>query len=276
MADRQLARRADAYEMRRLPVDSAQVIELGDMVWLNGDDARPASAFSYVSGNLPGTQANFRQSFIGIAMGASESGETEPIPIATRGVFEMDVASATFEVGDLLGPDDNATPDALLDQQVIAIGENGYGGIMRVAERVGSAGTRVLAEILPSSVRHPDTILTIPLGVHAVAAAVDLVTDMPVQFPMKLVALNAIITTVLAAAGEDPDIAVHKGTTALDDVMTLTAESAVGAHFRTALDDATGDDRVIVGDTISLASDGDATSGAAFFFLEVRPFLMES
>lgn len=257
----------------RLPVDSAQVIEQGDMVWLNADDVRPASSFSYVTSDLPGTQANFRRDFVGIAQTASDDGDTDPITVQTSGRFEMDCAAAQFEIGDLVGPDDNAGGDTLLDQQVIAIGENGYGGIMRVVKRYGSNTTRVLCEILPQAVRHPDTILTIPLGGHDITAAADFVTDLAVQFPFKLVALVGIVTVATTGA---LTATVDQDTTALDDTLTIPGGSAVGTVVRQAMDDATGDDRFEVGDNITLKGDGTPSAGEAEFYIEVRPFLVES
>ena len=84
--------------------------------------------------------------------------------------------------------------------------------------------------------------------------------------------LVAIVEVLTAGAC---DIAVHKGATALDDVMTITTAAAVGAVFRTDLTDATGDDLFVAGDTISLVSDGVPTAGEAAFYLEVMPMNMQ-
>ena len=50
---------------------------------------------------------------LAIAMQASRNGDTQPIRVATVGVFEFDCVSATFEVGKLIGVDvttHNETP----------------------------------------------------------------------------------------------------------------------------------------------------------------------
>ena len=56
--------------------------------------------------------------FAGVAMQASRSGDTQPIRVATTGVFEFDCLSTTFEVGDLMASDENAGGTALLNQTV--------------------------------------------------------------------------------------------------------------------------------------------------------------
>jgi hypothetical protein len=80
-------------------------------------------------------------------MQASASGDTLPIRVATTGVFEFDCASATFEVGALLGTDENGAGTALLNQTVGGVaGPNAAVG--RCAKRVNPAGTRVLVDIV--------------------------------------------------------------------------------------------------------------------------------
>ncbi len=142
--------RYDATEPIMVPVDSGQTIEIGDMVYLNTDDARAASQLSFTG--LTSTQESFINDFLGIAMQRSASGDTAEIRVATAGVFEMALASATAEVGDLMGPDDNSGADALEDQQVIAVGDASR-AIGRVAKRNGSAATSILVRIISTNQR---------------------------------------------------------------------------------------------------------------------------
>jgi hypothetical protein len=81
-----------------LPVDSATVIEIGDLVYLDTDDAKPSSAQAD-QGTEAANQELFHDKFAGVAMQASRSGDTQPIRVATAGVFEFDCLSTTFEVG---------------------------------------------------------------------------------------------------------------------------------------------------------------------------------
>jgi len=256
----------------RLPVDSSVVVDIGDAIYLATDDARPAGSLTYVSANLAGTQANFAAQFVGVAAEASESGDTDEITIDTSGVFEFNCAAAAFEVGDLVGMDDNAGATALEDQQVIAIGENGYGAIGRVAKRYSATTTRVLVEIFQQSLCPRP--LYIPVFQGLVDDAEDLLTAWPVQFPFKLSAV--ICTVTIAIAGGDCVLTVDKNSTALDDTITVPNSSAIGYVKRQAMDDATGDDRFIVGDTLSIANAGAPSAGEVLIVLEVRPYLLES
>jgi hypothetical protein len=129
-----------------LAVDSATVIEIGDLIYLDTDDAKPASALSY-GASLAATQETFHDSFVGVAMQASASGDTSEIRVATGGVFEFDCASASFEVGGRIGVDDNVAEDELIDQQVVAVSASSPElAIAKVAKRATST-TRVLVQI---------------------------------------------------------------------------------------------------------------------------------
>ena len=132
-------------------VDSATVIEIGDAVWLDTDDVKPASDSTY-AGGLATSQELLVDTFAGIAAQRSRAGDTDNIRVDTAGVFEMIMASATAEVGDLFGADDNVTPDALLDQQVIAVTDAARAyGVCRV--RRAAAATSVFIEITSTVLR---------------------------------------------------------------------------------------------------------------------------
>jgi hypothetical protein len=129
-----------------LPVDSATVIEIGDLVYLEVDDARPASAQTD-QGTEAGNQQMFHTKFAGVAMQASPSGEANSIRVATTGVFEFDCPSATLEVGDLMGADENAGGTALLNQTAVKV-TNANAALGRCAKRLNPAGTRALVDIV--------------------------------------------------------------------------------------------------------------------------------
>ena len=126
-------------------VDSATVIEIGDLVYQDTDDAKPASTLPD-TGTETGNQAALADVFLGVAMQRSRSGETAPIRVATTGVFEFDCPSGTFELGDLVGADENTAGDALLNQQMAEVSASQY-AIGRVAKRESAANTSVLVDI---------------------------------------------------------------------------------------------------------------------------------
>ena len=131
-----------------LPVDSATVIEIGDLVYLDTDDAKPASAQADQSSETANQQL-FHDLFAGVAMQASQSGDTQPIRVATCGVFEFDCLSAALEVGDTMGSDEHSGGTSLLNQTVAKV-TNANAAVGRCAKRVNPAGTRVLVDIVSS------------------------------------------------------------------------------------------------------------------------------
>lgn len=121
-------------------VDSGTVIEIGDLIWLDADDAKPASDFTWTS-SIGATQDAFANRFLGVAMQRSASGDTASIRVATTGVFEFTCASAAFELGDAIGPA-KATGNAIEDQKVVEVADVAY-AIGHVAKREASANTVV-------------------------------------------------------------------------------------------------------------------------------------
>jgi hypothetical protein len=134
-----------------LPVDATTVIEIGDLIYLETDDARPASSQSD-QGTEAANQELFHDKFAGVAMQASRNGDTQPIRVATAGVFEFDCLSGTFEVGKLIGADENAGGTAL-ERQVVTPVATANLAVGRCAKRVSPAATRVLVDIVSTMQR---------------------------------------------------------------------------------------------------------------------------
>jgi hypothetical protein len=127
-------------------VDSATVIEIGDLLWSDTDDAKPAS-IQADQGTETDNQDMVADKFLGVAMQRSVDGDTTPIRVATTGVFEFDCPSGTFELGELIGIDEATGGTALLNQQVDAVAASTY-AIARTARREPVATTSVLVSIL--------------------------------------------------------------------------------------------------------------------------------
>jgi hypothetical protein len=126
-------------------VDAATVIEIGDLVYQETDDVRPASSQADQN-TKEANQELFTSKFLGVAMQRSRSGETAPIRVATTGVFELDCPSGTFELGNLMGLNENAAGTALLNQQAVAVALSNR-AIGRVAKREAAATTSVLVDV---------------------------------------------------------------------------------------------------------------------------------
>jgi hypothetical protein len=125
-------------------VDAATVIEIGDLVFQSVDDARPA-AVQADQGSEAANQELFADYFLGVAMQKSRSGDSSPIRVATTGVFEFDCPASSFELGELVGVDENAAGSALCNQQVAKVAASRY-AIGRAAKRAAAA-TSVLVDI---------------------------------------------------------------------------------------------------------------------------------
>ncbi len=131
-----------------VPVDSATVIEIGDLVYLEVDDGRPASSQADL-GTEAQNQEGFHDKFLGVAMQASRNGDIAPIRVATSGVFEFITASTTYELGNLIGLVGATT---LADQDVKQVATENL-AIGRVAKRLNPAGTSVLVDVVSTVLR---------------------------------------------------------------------------------------------------------------------------
>ena len=129
-----------------LAVDETTVIEIGDLVYLETDDARPASQQTDQL-TEEANQGLLASKFAGVAMQRSRDGDTTPVRVATSGVFELACPSGTFEVGALVGASEASGGEALEDQQVESVVRPEL-AIGVVAKRVSSNNTRVLVQIL--------------------------------------------------------------------------------------------------------------------------------
>jgi hypothetical protein len=126
-------------------VDSATVIEIGDLVYQDTDDAKPASSQAD-QGSLTANQELFADNFLGVAMQRSRDGDIDAIRVATTGVFEFDCPSGTFELGDLVGINEASGGTSLENQQVISVSASEY-AIARVAKRVSATAASALIDV---------------------------------------------------------------------------------------------------------------------------------
>jgi hypothetical protein len=147
----QLRFRSGQVELHKVRVNSDTVIEAGDLVWLDTDDVKPASAFTWTT-DLATTQGNFAAVFLGVAHQSSAEGETADISVdlSPLSVYEFDVDSATYEIGGLLGPDNLST--ALTAQRLTTVG-SGALAVARAAEYKAAASTTLRVQF--ASAFHP-------------------------------------------------------------------------------------------------------------------------
>src|SRR4051794_25462213 len=129
-----------------LAVDSATVIEIGDLLFLDTENAKPASEQADQLSESA-NQLEFASKFAGVAMRRSRAGDTAPIRVATTGVFQFECAASTFEVGDLLGPHEDGGGTQLVNQEVVSVAATNL-AIGRCVKRSPTNTTSVLVDIV--------------------------------------------------------------------------------------------------------------------------------
>lgn len=134
-----------------LPVDAGSTVEIGDLVYLEVDDARGAASLPD-QGTLAANQELLHDKFVGVAMQASPSGSTEPVRVATSGVFELECNAAMFEVGDLFGAEEEGTGTELESQAVVAVAATNL-AVGRCVKRAATATSKVLVDIVSTIVK---------------------------------------------------------------------------------------------------------------------------
>lgn len=133
-------------------VATAKAVAIGDMVGMSGGTLVKSSDTTWDT-NLATTQTAFGTVYLGVAVQRKDANvarvhgnsEDNRIRVATRGIFEFDTASASYAVGDLVGPA-KQTGNYIEDQKVAAVASEAY-AIGRVVEATSSS-TKVLVELL--------------------------------------------------------------------------------------------------------------------------------
>ncbi len=130
----------------RMSVLPGYVIEIGDLLYEDGGNVKSAPSQAD-QGTLVANQETFHDSFIGVAMQSSPGTAAETIRVATSGVFEFPCASATFQVGDLIGSTEEGTGGQLVAQEVIGVATENL-AIGRCVKQVSPAADKVLVDLV--------------------------------------------------------------------------------------------------------------------------------
>ncbi len=126
-------------------VESAVVVEVGDLTILLSNKVK--NFFTKANASI----ADCGEIFLGVAMQASASGETDPIRIATSGVFEYPMASSTVYLGYTVLP--VAGTNSIEDQIVAVAAQGTMTNAIGIAIPEGGSGvggttkTKVLVDI---------------------------------------------------------------------------------------------------------------------------------
>lgn len=242
-------------------VDSAVVIEQGDLLWLNTDDARGAAVITWDT-SLAVTQPQFKDRFIGVAAQASASGATADIRVSTAGVFEFPCESSTFNEGDFVGANDNAGGTALVDQSVVKVTDPRQ-AIGRVVKAYASAVTTVLIEIFP--IRSGNgagipTVEIIPISCPNICAAADVVIGFVFGRRMCVIQWETIMCETLS--NNLTTLTFEKDTVDLTETHAIAAAAAIGDRDVTIITTA-GEGLFEADSVLDVESDGAPTTGVA-------------
>lgn len=132
-------------------VDAATVVEIGDLLWQDVDDAKPVADVP-VNVDEEGRSIlsfalqRFTDNFLGVSAQRSRSGETAPIRVATTGVFEFDCPNDAYGLGELIGPRLIGSGTKLFNQEVEKVNTRAC-AIGRVAKRRNELESSVLVDI---------------------------------------------------------------------------------------------------------------------------------
>lgn len=138
----------DTHPVLSVAKASGTTIAIGDLIYRDGGASnvpKPAASLAWDT-SLAVTQETFHDSFLGVALSAGRSADTDKIRIATSGIFEFDCASATFAAGALVGPA-KQSGNALESQKVVSVATANL-AIGRVEQDYTSATTRVRVRVM--------------------------------------------------------------------------------------------------------------------------------
>ena len=133
------------------PVRSAEVSEIGDLLYVEAGYAKAASSAA-VQLDKADNQEQFHNVFLGVAMQSSPAGESRSIRVATTGAFEFDCLSTAFDLGELLAPDEDSGGTFLEPQIVTKVSLTTH-AIGRCTKQEDTATTKVLIDIVSSVLR---------------------------------------------------------------------------------------------------------------------------
>ena len=134
-----------------IAVGITTVIEKGDLLWKDGDEAKPAADLPW-QGSANSQRAEFKRRFLGVAMRRSRKGETDLVLCATTGVFEFMNWDTNYSIGGLFGAAPSGS-NSLWNQFVDLVDDPVYAIGRTVRSKSRQPGSSVLVDIV-STIMH--------------------------------------------------------------------------------------------------------------------------
>lgn len=257
MADVNHLKKPADDQIQEFVADASLQIDIGDLLYLDTDDAKPASSQAdQLSETL--NQALFAKNFAGVAISSRQSTESSAgvVRVQTDGLIELPCVSSTFEIGEYVGADEASNGTSLEDQQVRKVTSRGL-AIARVVKRYASATTKVWVELMNRASRT----IAAPQASTAVAAAGSAQGD--------AAALSEGLNYVSAADGTK-GVILPTGYPGLGPIKVYNLHASNGLkvypHSGGDINDGTGDAAVTIeGKTVATFDCIDGTTWAATY-----------
>ena len=250
-------------DFRYLPVASATVIEIGDLLYLDDDGVKPASDIDWDS-TLAATQDAFARRFAGVALQASAAGESYAIKVGVSGIFEFACASATFAVGDSIAPAKQSSANALEKKTVAAASGLGIASVYRMT----ASQTRALIDIhtaLVPSVPEMEQMAVFRAGDGTAIGTSETVASF--AFPRPALITRMYLKSDIAPGADKTLTATITDGTNAKSVSVSGASDTAGSDPRVDQPYAADDDISV---TFGQTSSGSATEASLVVFYRMR------
>ena len=240
-------RREDGFTNFDMTITAGDVMSIGDMVAAVSNKAVPASDFTYAGGSggtyatLALAQAAFVLAFLGVSRESSRAVDTFTSRVIDKsGFFEFDCASATLEVGALVGPagDTSGATYALSNQAVVGVADKSL-AIGRVVRR-GTSVTKALVEIFPRMVGRfggasgGGSVYEIAFNVAAaeITGTLNVVTGFKPGHNFKIEGVNAVVGSALTGSSKTVTLNAEIDTVDVTGgvLVVASASAALGTY----------------------------------------------
>jgi hypothetical protein len=173
--------------MASVAVDDATEFDAGALMFLDTDDAKPASSQADQLSESA-NQRLFAQKFMGAAAGGKLSTETHKdkvlIDFDLTAEREYDCVSETHEIGDLLGVDEASSGTALEDKKLVKVTDPAL-AIAVCVRKDAAAATKVRCKFIKS------ILVGVPTDVRLASLAVALTGDLTMtKYSARVLALD--------------------------------------------------------------------------------------
>lgn len=271
------------------PIQEAQfafngtiAVAVGDLMYHEVDDVRPLSSQADQLTEYD-NQARAAPLFAGVARDARtvlETGALTNFPVATDVEVEIPCTSATFEVGDLVGPVESAGGVALENQKVVKVTDESL-AIGYATRRYGSATTtvrcRLISRVLPHSAngRNDADVVTISVSVplHATKTVFNLFTArealrvLSIDYVPDIAQGGALTATVVKATGTDTPAS---GTTPMHAAAAINLNGTAHTVQSIALTATVADLTLAAGERIGFVESGAMTVGSGVVTIRAK------